>query len=185
MASLWYFHLKNSHLSYNLHTYHHQDNCSKVHLFGTVDNKRTKVATFLPAINLNPADQGLSSSFLQRWNPWSLIHFMNINPSYNLQTYNHQDKYCKIHPFVTVDNIRIKLAMFLPTINLVSLGRNPWFLILMVLFGIFISFIYIYLYHSALGSGTAQYCKSNKLKGGQQTYKHLSVLQFTDVPSSR
>ena len=29
-------------------------------------------------------------------------------------------------------------------------------------------FIYIYLYHLALRPGTAQYCKSNKLKGGQK-----------------
>ena len=28
--------------------------------------------------------------------------------------------------------------------------------------------LFIYLYHSALRPGTAQYCKSNKLKGGQK-----------------
>ena len=29
-------------------------------------------------------------------------------------------------------------------------------------------FYFIYLYHSALRPGTAQYCKNNKLKGGQK-----------------
>ena len=29
-------------------------------------------------------------------------------------------------------------------------------------------YLFIYLYHSALRPGTAQYCKSNKLKGGQK-----------------
>ena len=33
------------------------------------------------------------------------------------------------------------------------------------------TFLFFYLYHSALRPGTAQYCKSNKLKGGQKQQK--------------
>ena len=35
-------------------------------------------------------------------------------------------------------------------------------------FNILFIYLFIYLYHSALRPGTAQYCKSNKLKGGQK-----------------
>ena len=37
-----------------------------------------------------------------------------------------------------------------------------------ILYYIIHFFLFIYLYHSALRPGTAQYCKSNKLKGGQK-----------------